>query len=478
MFYGVPYALPPTGPRRWRKPQALPKDHHYGNLDCSDRKTYCPQPRYTQGGQPILCPEGVPSEDCLRVDIWLPVAAAPPEGWPVYCWCHGGWMQIGSSLLTPHHLFSKGGLQAIIVSINYRLNVFGFLRAGGVDTNLGLYDQRFAMEWTRDHCHLFGGNADNITLGGLSAGAYSTQCQLIYDLLVSPKPMVRRAVMQSNAIPFQPKHPSLLQSQFAELCALVLGDAASDETAASRVERMRQVPADVLVQHLHKLPMFRPVVDEVFLPSNIMQLLHGGDFGRRFVLAGMSLMIGEVENEESLYAKINPPQHPRELVPSLCNYYPRKVVDSLVAMYPPLAESADAEECERHFGRIVSDVQVRTSIRGFVQSLLLAHVPLSRIHRYRIGLRLQAADQLTDPSYGVGHGDDSPIWWYHDGLSQEEEQHVRRWLTWMQRFLDGRELDWGCDSVDQYRLLDKGGERIQTDASWDEFIKISRMLRT
>ena len=119
------------------------------------------------------------SEDCLYLNIWMPSGKPPPEGWPVIVWIHGGWLQIGDPMVDhrmhPYELISRRGfgLEVIIVAPAYRLNVFGFLAAesdGELAGNWGFWDQRCALEWVCQNIKYFGGNNENVTLGGVSAG--------------------------------------------------------------------------------------------------------------------------------------------------------------------------------------------------------------------------------------------------------------------------------------------------------------------
>jgi carboxylesterase type B len=135
----------------------------------------------------------------------------------VIIWIHGGWLQLGDPFfdkrMHPYELISKDGygLDVVVLAPGYRLNVFGFLGAdadGLLPGNWGFWDQRCAIEWISKNVHHFGGNNQNVTLGGVSAGAYSTEVQLFYDLFQAAnegkKPLFQRVWMSSNAIPVRP----------------------------------------------------------------------------------------------------------------------------------------------------------------------------------------------------------------------------------------------------------------------------------
>lgn len=145
-FFHIPYAKPPTGPRRWRKPEPHPKDYVYGSngfLDCTRYGNVCPQPEYIVNGNSMINTNYKFDEDCLAVNLWLPPGDAPKEGWPILAWIHGGWLQIGDPSLKEHtqptQLIAEGGLKAIVISIGYRLNIFGFLAGEGLKGNFGFW---------------------------------------------------------------------------------------------------------------------------------------------------------------------------------------------------------------------------------------------------------------------------------------------------------------------------------------------------
>lgn len=145
-FTNISYALPPTGSRRWKKPEPLPKDYVYsssGPLDCTQYGNVCPQPEYIVNGKSMINTDYQFNEDCLAVNVWLPPGNAPTKGWPILAWIHGGWLQIGDPSLKEHtqptQLLAEGGLNAMVVSIGYRLNIFGFLAGEGLKGNFGFW---------------------------------------------------------------------------------------------------------------------------------------------------------------------------------------------------------------------------------------------------------------------------------------------------------------------------------------------------
>ena len=175
-FLGIPYAAPPTLVLRWKPPQPFPP---------SATTIMATTP-------PATCPSsmgaGVQSEDCLRMNIWVrdPLPTTPA---PVIVWLHTGSFVASSANFASNNgrrLAEETGV--IVVAPNYRLGPFGFLAHTGlaaedpahpVSGNYGLLDQRMALQWVRDNIASFGGDPNNVTLAGTSAGGDSTGLHLV-----------------------------------------------------------------------------------------------------------------------------------------------------------------------------------------------------------------------------------------------------------------------------------------------------------
>jgi para-nitrobenzyl esterase len=176
-FLGIPYAEPPIGPLRWRAP--VPKKSWSGVRDANAFGSSCSQPLL--GGAWNRHDAEHSSEDCLYLNVITPAwPAATPV--PVMLWIHGGANQGGSG---SGGLYTGGTLTAhgvLIVTINYRLDIFGFFahpeltresphHASG---NYGLMDQILALQWVHDNIAGFGGDPNNVTVFGQSAGSIDT----------------------------------------------------------------------------------------------------------------------------------------------------------------------------------------------------------------------------------------------------------------------------------------------------------------
>ncbi|RMI44760.1 carboxylesterase family protein [Actinomadura harenae] len=194
-FLGIPYAAPPVGALRWASPRPAAAWHGV-------RKATAPGARCAQqtgilgaGGE-----DESTAEDCLYLNVTTPRHTPKGAKLPVMVWVHGSGFRNGSgSLYRPAEMVARDNV--IVVTINYRLGMFGFLahpafdKAGNGSGNYGLEDQQAAFRWVRRNASAFGGDARNVTVFGESAGGVSTCSQL-----VSPqaKGLFQRAIVQSG----------------------------------------------------------------------------------------------------------------------------------------------------------------------------------------------------------------------------------------------------------------------------------------
>ncbi|XP_076082516.1 neuroligin-4, Y-linked-like [Mytilus galloprovincialis] len=176
-FLGIPYAVPPVGDLRFRKPR--PATNFKQPFNATKFGPGCLQNKFLMSlwlpGRDFL------SEDCLTLNIFAPIHSNGPR-LPVMLWIHGGAYQIGqSSIYSAENLASYG--QVIVVTINYRLGPFGFLATKDPDSlgNLGLWDQQLAIKWIHENIEYFHGDSSRITLFGESAGGGSTVYQAMYS---------------------------------------------------------------------------------------------------------------------------------------------------------------------------------------------------------------------------------------------------------------------------------------------------------
>jgi para-nitrobenzyl esterase len=172
-FLGIPYAAPPVGELRWKAPQPVAK--WKGVRDATGFGAHCAQNHVFDD---MIFQDSGPSEDCLYLNVYAPADSNSKSGLPVMFWIHGGGYSGGSGDEPRHNgdfLPTKG---VVLVTINYRLGVFGFLatpdlakEADGAAGNYGLLDMVAALEWVKRNIGQFGGDSGNVTIFGESAGS-------------------------------------------------------------------------------------------------------------------------------------------------------------------------------------------------------------------------------------------------------------------------------------------------------------------
>jgi para-nitrobenzyl esterase len=289
-FLGIPYAAPPVGEMRWKAPAPAPRWR--GVLEATEFAPNCPQ---------ASTPFGVASldEDCLYLNVFTPDKhdhAGADEGkgqgnkgkdkhakLPVMVWFHPGAFQFGlSNDFDPTDLVDH---DVIVVTLNYRLGALGFLAHPGLTAespdassgNYGLLDQQAALRWVQRNIHKFGGDPDNVTIFGESAGAVS-----VHAHMVSPRStgLFHRAIAQSGS--YTLTQPSLATAQTqGQAYATAVGCAAGD------VACLRAVPVATLLANQSTSPTaYLPKVDGSILPLSISTAFATGQFNRVPVIEG------------------------------------------------------------------------------------------------------------------------------------------------------------------------------------------------
>lgn len=298
VFKGIPYAAPPVGENRWRAPQPV---ENWKGVYVADRfRGGCPQARlndsyYLNCGEPF---EEF-SEDCLYLNVWTP-AERTDEKLPVFIWIHGGANVTGWG----HFPFNDGEAFAmrgvVFVSFNWRVNVFGWLTHPELDAeneqhisgNYGVLDQIEVIKWVKKNIAAFGGDPDNITVGGESAGASSTMNMCCTPLT---RGMFRHASMQSGGgwdLFASNSMPTLEASESATDLKRLFG--------VNTIAEARKLPADEIVRRSNL-----PEAMGAYIPSQVVDGVIFTETNRQACLNGrchnVDYIIGNTAEETHMY---------------------------------------------------------------------------------------------------------------------------------------------------------------------------------
>ncbi|RBQ19114.1 carboxylesterase family protein [Spongiactinospora rosea] len=281
VFHGIPYAAAPVGDRRWRSP--APARPWAGVRDAAEPGPRCAQP--APPGRP-----GGASEDCLYLDVTVPGGSRGRR--PVMVWLHGGGFVEGAgSDFAARRLATTGDV--IVVTVNYRLGVFGLFAHPGLAGSGGfaLEDQQAALRWVRRNAAAFGGDPGNVTLFGESAGGKSVCAHLASPGAAG---LFQRAIMQSapctGTVPAGAMFPGVtafrqwpsVADRQADGARLAAGLGCADPATA--LACLRRVPAERLLP-LHDR-FITPAFGSSVLPRDPERALASGAFHRVPVISG------------------------------------------------------------------------------------------------------------------------------------------------------------------------------------------------
>ena len=293
VFRGVPYAAPPVGGLRFQPPQPVPA--WSGERDATRDGPIAPQGR-SRLAHIMGDFERPQSEDCLTLNIWTP--APDTKKRPVMVWIHGGAFSSGAGSLAWYsgEKFAADG-DIVAVSINYRLGALGFLCLPGVSGgNLGLLDQVAALRFVRDNIAAFGGDPDNVTVVGQSAGAASIA---ILMTMREAQGLFRRAILQST--PFGRMSRTLEDAhRIGRRLLEVLGLKPDEAGTLKTLPAAKFVAAQGEVARLEKKfadaqAPFWPVIDGKVFPGDVGPALAAG------AGAGIETMIGTTREEMAAF---------------------------------------------------------------------------------------------------------------------------------------------------------------------------------
>ena len=326
VFKGVPYALPPVGTARWTPPQ--PAAAWPGVRDASHFGPPCVQPR-SRPGSIYADPLPAMSEDCLSLNIWAPKAAHDAA---VMVWIHGGALTTGASSETMYDGSKLADQGIVVVSINYRLGVLGYLAhpglsaesPSGVSGNYGLLDQIEALRWVRRNIAAFGGDPAKVTIAGESAGGLS----VMYLMAAPPARGLFSGAIAESA--YMISTPTLKQTRFGEISAEQNGLNLAAKLHAPDIAALRAMDAQTLTDAAAAsgyLPF--GAVDGKVLPAQLVEVFDKGQQAPVPILAGFNS--GEIR---SLRFLLPPAPASAEAYERLVRERYGDLADSFLALYP------------------------------------------------------------------------------------------------------------------------------------------------
>ena len=434
--------------------------------------------------------------------MWIPSEPAPEDGWPVCLYIHGGFLQWGTANWEPTAmvpLLNDSAFKAILVLPSYRLNAMGFLTGRELATeasqtgepagNMGLWDQRTALEWAHKNVSLFGGNPANITVAGYSAGGYSAFQQLAHELYRVPaaEAIIRRVIMLSNSPGVIPKALEEHQRQFDEYITRL--GISVELPAKMKLDMLRKVPHQKLIQVQSKMNIseFRALSDDVFYPQDLMKNVNSGDFARRMKSRHIRLLNGECRDEHIIYQMWRTPANSYDSVYArLCAEYPENVAFKLMQHYCGSTRNLPSayNDWQTFFGHVYANMQVHDIERGFQNALFKGGlVPGVDVLRYRIDKRLKCVDETVPIEWGVTHSTDVPIWFwgadFSQGMTEQEKEWLKGWNEGFAAFVRGDEVEWGPSKPKEMkRWRSDGGTDVWEDDRWEQGLELWNIVNT
>jgi para-nitrobenzyl esterase len=284
-FLGIPYAAPPVGELRWKPPAPATKWTEVRKT--TEFGAHCMQGRVYGD---MIFPDPGGSEDCLTLNVWAPANA---KQLPVMVWIYGGGFVAGATSEPRQHGNNLAKLGIVVVSMNYRLGIFGFLVHPGLATesehhaagNYGLMDQTAALRWVQTNIAVFGGNPDNVTIFGESAGSFSVSAQMASPLA---RGLFHKAIGESGGafsktgLTFRPASERGPED----------GKFAKSALGAKTIAELRAIPAPKILDASMKeeggrsVFSFSPDVDGYFLPKSVESIFAAGKQNDVPLLAG------------------------------------------------------------------------------------------------------------------------------------------------------------------------------------------------
>ncbi len=391
-FKGIPYAAPPVGDLRWQEPHPAAKWKDV--LQATDFGHHCIQ---TSSYPDMIFHDPGQSEDCLTLNVWTP-AKSKKDKLPVMVWIYGGGYTGGGTSEARQdgqYLAHRG---VVVVSMNYRLGIFGFFALPELAAesphhsagNYGLMDQAAAIQWVKRNIAAFGGDPNNLTIFGESAGAFSVSAQMASPLT---KGLISKAIGESGG--------ALVSAglRFPLLADQETRDEAFAQRAfgTSRLSDLRKLSVDEILkgtkEYAGESLRFAPDIDGYFLPEPVAQIYAEGKQAHVPMLAGWNK---DEARGAVILAKVQPTS---ESFKAEAEKAFGDRADEFLKLYPA---TTDAEAIQSA-GDFVSDrFIVYSTWRWLEAQVATGDAP---VYRYRFDLG-SPGDKFHPASIGAFHSDD------------------------------------------------------------------------
>lgn len=376
-FLGIPYAAPPVGNLRWRPPRK-----HESWTKVLHATAYGPQCAQTQE-RPFNGPPNN-NEDCLYINVFTPnLDAGNKSKVPVMFWSYGGGEADGESNDYDGSKLAAQG-HVVVVTFNYRMNLMGFLahpalnNEGHLFANYGLLDNQFALKWVHQNIAAFGGDPNNVTVFGQSAGSRNSASEVVSPLA---KGLFHRAIFESGAIP--PETPLSIAEQKAIAFAVAAGcGSGTDAKTAKCLRALTAAQVEALAGTVSGNSAYVTglIVDGTILPEPAIDQYTKGNFNHVPILDGDVLNEGTFElsgteyyesprtplTEDQFLADMNktyggnagpggsPPAYPPGTVDKVLKQYPLKAYPSPELQWAAVRTDSGYSCPTRHVNRILA----------------------------------------------------------------------------------------------------------------------------
>jgi para-nitrobenzyl esterase len=336
VYKGIPFAASTAGALRWKPPQ--PAKPWKGILVAKNFPANCPQALPLPGPQ---------SEDCLGLNVWTPAHSAGAK-LPVMVWIYGGGFQIGATSQSAYDGAALAAQGVVLVSVNYRLGIFGFLAhpalvqesPQGAAGNYGLLDMVAGLEWVKRNIGAFGGDPNNVTIFGESAGGTAV-CLLM--VVPQAEGLFQKVISESAAWMFGPVS-HITESWYKRVPMTKFGEKLGSDLAALRAkspaELMKTLPPPMTRNDASERgEAYMPVVDGWVIPDDPARLFASGKFHHVALIAGTNA------DEGTLLG--GPPVRNLEQYRKWAAQKVGPLADRLLRLYPASAD-ADAHDAAAH----------------------------------------------------------------------------------------------------------------------------------